>query len=225
MSASWPCPTDTAEPRTEYAFTFDRGRPARLLILPALFDEGHKLRRLTLDVMRQLDNSGIDSFLPDLPGCNESLVSLGTVSLADWHNAVSNARRFFGPTHLLTLRAGAVLTPPDITGWSYAPISGAMALRHLLRARIVASREAGLTETMESLQAAGTATGIDLAGYRMGPGLFSGLQEAQAPQDGRLTPIAQDQIGGSGLWLRAEPDESPSQAHALATLIAGNLAA
>lgn len=225
MIASWPCPAYPGEPRAEYAFTFDRERPARLLILPALFDEGHKLRRLTLDVMRQLDDSGIDSFLPDLPGCNESLISLATLSLTDWRGAVSAAGQFFGATHVLTMRASAILAPPGITGWCYAPISSAIVLRHLLRARIVASREAGLAETMETLQALGTTTGIDLAGYRMCPDLFSGLQEAQVPQDGRLTPITQDEIGGSGLWLRAEPDEAPSQARALATLLAGHLAA
>jgi hypothetical protein len=46
--------------------------PTRLLIVPALFDEGNRMRRLTVEVMRRLAASGIASVLPDLPGLQES---------------------------------------------------------------------------------------------------------------------------------------------------------
>jgi hypothetical protein len=36
--------------------------------------------------------------------------------------------------------------------------------------------------------------------------------------------IAQSQLGGPGLWLRAEPDEDPRQADALAAIISEALA-
>ena len=70
--AQWPCPLPSGGISHEYAAAIDTGQSARLLIIPALFDEGNRLRRLTLEVMRRLSANGIASFLPDLPGTNES---------------------------------------------------------------------------------------------------------------------------------------------------------
>ena len=72
----WPCPTAAGGETAEYALSFDSARQQRLLVIPALFDEGTKLRRLTVEVQRRLDGAGIDSFLPDLPGTNESRAPL-----------------------------------------------------------------------------------------------------------------------------------------------------
>ena len=72
MYASWNAPDGAGEHSRELALTFDTGRTARLMILPPLFDEHNKLRRPIVSVMRRLDRAGIDSVLPDLPGCNES---------------------------------------------------------------------------------------------------------------------------------------------------------
>src|SRR5690606_34249762 len=77
--AGWP-----AADGEEYALAFDEGREARLLVLPALFDEANKLRRFSAEVMRRLDAAGIDTLLPDLPGCNESLAPLEGQTLAGW---------------------------------------------------------------------------------------------------------------------------------------------
>ena len=41
---------------------------------------------------------------------------------------------------------------------------------------------------------------------------------------GDLAPIDQEMLGGSPLWLRAEPDEDPAQADALAAVITMALA-
>ena len=38
-----------------------------------------------------------------------------------------------------------------------------------------------------------------------------------------LSVIEQELLGGAGLWLRAEPDEDPAQADALAAVIAMGL--
>ena len=204
---------------------FDRGRPSRLLILPALFDEANKLRRQSVETMRRLDAAGIDSFLPDLPGCNESLRPLESQTLTGWREAAWAAAEHFDATHLLAIRAGALLAPPGLPGWRYAPFSGASALRGMLRARVIAAREAGRSEKLEDLQAAGRTQGIDLAGYRIGPELFVELEQARVQESDKLADIAQDDIGGSGLWLRAEPDEAPSQADALAAIVTAGIAA
>lgn len=209
----------------EYALTFDRGRAARLLVLPALFDEANKTRRQIAQTMRRLDNSGIDCFLADLPGCNESLQPLEIQNLDSWRIAAAAAAKHFGATHVLTVRASAILAPPRLPGWRYAPTGGANALRALLRARLVAAREAGRDDTMDGLTANGRSDGLELAGYQLGPQMFTQLEAARLPDSGILTDIDQSAIGGGGLWLRAEPDEAPDQADALAAFIAIGLAA
>lgn len=217
MIALWPGPEGG-----EYALAFDRSRAARLLILPPLFDEANKTRHLLAEVMRRLDGAGIDCFLPDLPGCNESLAPLETQTLAGWRAATVAAGEHFGCTHVLTVRAGALMAP-ELPGWRYAAQSGPSVLRAMLRARVIASREAGIDETSEKLLEQAREHGLELAGYRLGATLIGELMSAGSSAD--LTDIAQSDIGGSGLWLRAEPGFNAKQADALAAIVAMGLRA
>ena len=140
MIAAWPCPGVG----DEYALAYDRGRARRVLVLPALFDESNKLRHFTADVVRRLDAARIDAFLPDLPGCNESLAPLEGQTLTAWRDAAAAAASHFGATHLLSIRGGALCEPVDLPALRYAPVTGASLLRGLVRARILASKEAGI---------------------------------------------------------------------------------
>lgn len=219
MIAAWPSPSGGEE----YALAFDRQRDHRLLVIPALFDEANKTRHQLAEVMRRLDGAGIDSLLPDIPGCNESLAPLARQTLESWREAAQAAATHFAATHLLTVRAGALLAPNGLPGWRYAPIDGPGALRALLRARTVASREAGTAETIDSLAELGRAEGIELAGYRLGPAMFRGLDAAELPDAGMLREIDQGTVGGGGLWLRAEPGFDEAQADALAAIVAMEL--
>lgn len=203
--------------------TFDGGRAHRLIIIPAMFDEANKLRHHTVEVMHRLDMAGIDSFLPDLPGFNESRQPLEQQSLAHWRAAAQAAADQFGATHALSLRAGAIVCPPALPGWRYAPLTGAKALRALMMAQSLAAREAGLDEGLESLSVRGRTNGAQLAGWQLGPQLFTDLEEAVAISDSQQRLVEQEQIGGSGLWLRAEPGESAPQADALAAVVAMGL--
>ncbi|WEK46885.1 MAG: hypothetical protein P0Y56_00955 [Candidatus Andeanibacterium colombiense] len=218
MIAAWPCADGD-----EYALAFDRGRKSRLLVLPALFDEANKTRRLAAETMRRLDRAGIDSFLPDLPGCNESLAPLEAQTLAGWRAAAVAAANHFGASHVLTIRASAILAPAALPGWRYAPTGGASALRALLRARVIAAREAGEDLTTEGLLETGRDTGLDLAGYRIGTALIRDLEHAMLADSGRLADIAQGTIGRGPPWLRAEPDFDPAQADALAAVLSVGL--
>ena len=220
MFATWPCPLPEGGAREEMALAFDKRRAHRLLVLPAWFDEANKLRRHTVEVMRRLDLSGIDSVLPDLPGCNESKAKLEDQSLASLRAAAAAAAAHFGATHLLAIRAGALFAPAALPGWRYAPADGRQALRALLRARTIASREAGQPEKTEDLQAAGREHGIRLAGWNLGAALFRDLETAEPPDLPLTAEVEQDMVGGAGLWLRAEPDEHPEQADALAAIVA-----
>lgn len=202
------------------ALVFDRGRKHRLLVLPALFDEANKLRRQTIEIMARLDLSGIDSFLPDFPGCNESLEPLGTQTLDSWRAAAAEAAAHFQVTHVLSIRAGALLAPPALPGWRYAATTGAKTLRSMLRARTIAAREAGHSEKPEELAEKARKFGIELAGWPLSSAMFSALEAAAANVDSQQATIDHADVGGPGLWLRAEPAEDPEQADALAALVA-----
>ena len=217
MITGWPCPTPSGASSEEYALAFDDNRPHRLLIVPALFDEANRLRRFTVETMRRLDAVGIDSFLPDLPGTNESQAPLAAQSLATWRTAMAAAASHFRATHVLALRGGA-LVAPSLPGWALAPVSGGSVLRQMLRSRILTAREAGKDETSEALLATGRDLGLVLAGHDLGPAMIRELEAAEPAAN--LAPITQSELGGSALWLRAEPDEDPAQSAALGQVVA-----
>lgn len=204
----------------EYALACDKNRRWRLLIIPALFDEGNKLRRFSVDLVRRFDAAGIDSFLPDLPGTNESLTALGTIAPASWHEAVGAAAAHFGATHALGIRGGALFVPTALPGWLYAPANGATLLRQLMRARMIASREAGREESQEMLFTQGREGGLELGGYALGAAMIRDFPSCVPPVSPHVATIEQDEVGGSGLWLRAEPDDDTNQADKLAALVA-----
>jgi len=214
--AAWP----QSDGSDEYAIAIDRGRERRILVLPALFDEANKLRHFTVETMRRLDAAGIDTFLPDLPGCNESRAALDDQTLAGWREAAAAAAAHFGATHVLTVRGGALCAPDDLAVWRYAPATGSAVLRGMLRARVISSKEAGVEEAREALLEIGRQSGLDLAGYRLGAAMIRELESAEPSGGAALANIAQADIGGPGLWLRAEPDHDPAQAEALAAIVA-----
>ena len=216
----WPCPRPGGGTGSELAVRFDRDRPRRLLVLPALFDEANRMRRLTIEVLRRLDAAGIDGVLPDLPGCNESLVPLEACGLDDWRAAASAAVERFRPSHVLAVRGGGLMVPPGLPGWLYGPVKGTTILRQMLRARVLSARESGREESLDALLATGLEEGIALAGHAFGPQMIADLQAATPPKGADLSEIEQDLIGGSPLWLRAEPDEDRAQADALAAVLA-----
>ena len=73
---------------------------------------------------------------------------------------------------------------------------------------------------MAQLQTMGRDQGIELAGWQLGADMFAQLENAAVAANGLQANIEQALLGGSGLWLRAEPDEDPEQADALAAIIA-----
>ena len=222
MIATWQAPLPSGGASEELLVRFDQGRQKRVLILPALFDEANKLRRFTIEAMRALDAEEIDSCLPDLPGCNESLVPLETQTLESWKSAAQEAAKLFSATHVLAIRAGALLTPTSLPGWHYAPQTGAKLLRALTRARIIAASEAGKTETSEQLLELGRSDGLMLAGWQIGSSMIRELETALPPAGDNHSIIAPAQLGGAGLWLRAEPGEDQAQSQALAAIVASS---
>lgn len=221
MFAEWPCPLPSGETQDEMARVFTgEGRKHRLLVIPPLFDEHNKLRRQLVEVMHRLDLSGIDSVLPDLPGWNESRAPLKEQTLENWRGGIKAAVAHFKPTRYLAVRAGTLLVPIGLPGWDYAPVSGKQVLRGMVRARIIASKEAGREETTDELMAMARNVGVELAGWQLGPDLVTQLEAAEPGESPIRSRIDQGTVGGKPLWLRAEPDEDPEQADAIAAIIA-----
>lgn len=219
--ATWRAPLEGEITSEELLLSFDRARDRRVLVLPALFDEANKMRRFTVQTMRALDANGVDCFLPDLPGCNESLVRLEDQTLDSWRVAVADAVEAFSITHVLAIRGGALLAPATLSAWQYAPQSGAKILRGLIRARTIASKEAGREESAEQLLEEGRKQGLALAGWPIGAAMLREFERAEPVSAESHTIIAHKDIGSAALWLRAEPGEDDAGAEALAALISG----
>ncbi len=210
-----------------------KGTPAapRVLLVPPLFDEMNRMRRMLVDVMQSLESLQICSFLPDLPGTNESLVALDQISLADWQGAVQACAQQHDISHLASFRGGAlaVAALPGASHWIFTPAKGATILRTMLRTKVAADREAGRNTGLAELTAQAETGPIELAGNIIGPELFAQLNAADIPEmeNQRIVRLESDskpadgQIAGSALWLRAEPDDDPAMSAAIARDIAG----
>lgn len=208
-----------AEAEREHSVSFIHDGAPHLLVLPAWFDEANKTRHFTVEVMRRLHSAGWSTTLPDLPGCNESLASLEEQDLASWRRATARWLEEIGATHCLAIRNGAAIVPPGVAGWRYAPLAPKTAIRAMLRARILAAREAGKEEVRDELIEQGKAHGLELAGYRLSAQMFRDLVDGELPEASDLADIKQGEVGVGALWLRAEPDFDAAQADRLAEII------
>ena len=88
------------------------------------------------------------------------------------------------------------------------------------RARIIAAREAGRDETSDGLLETARTEGIELAGWPLGAQLVRELEAEEATPTGAQIVIEHSDVGGQPLWLRAENDDDPEQADALAAIVA-----
>jgi len=200
---------------------------ATILIVPPLFEEANRTRRTLVLAMRALAADGFAALLPDLPGQNESLVPLEKVDLASWQNALAEAAATIdGPQIIASLRGGALIDhhPKAAAWWRLAPVGGASLLRILMRARVAADREGGVTSSLDGLQAEAATAPLLLAGNRLSPAMIAQLGSAETQPVARLRTVTlgsgADAIAGTPLWLRAEPGEDAAMAKAIAADIA-----
>ncbi|WP_373487455.1 hypothetical protein [Blastomonas sp.] len=204
--------------------------PAVLFVLP-LFDEANRLRHLVVEAARMLARHGIASLIPDLPGGNESLAPPDSASISLWQAALITCAQQLGPvSHIASMRGGCLIDDAlgDVPRWRLAPVKGAQLLRAMLRTKIAADRETGVTSTTDALMETAHSRGIELAGNRLSATMVRELNNAEpAAQAGvRLVRFADDpldadgRIVGAPMWLRAEPGHDPQMARAMADDIA-----
>jgi hypothetical protein len=200
---------------------------ATILIVPPLFEEANRTRRTLVLAMRALADRDFAALLPDLPGQNESLVATEDADLALWQAALADvAAAIDGPIVVASLRGGALIDHRvnAAAWWRLVPAGGASLLRTLMRARVAADREAGLTTSLEGLQSDAQTAPLLLAGNLLSPEMIAQLASAEAQP---VTPLrtatlgsGADAIAGTPLWLRAEPGEDAAMAAAIAADIA-----
>lgn len=208
----------------EHALCFAATAARRILIVPPIFDEMNRVRRMLVQSMRHVGERGVGTFLIDLPGCNESIAPLQVQSLSTWRNAVAAAAAAFGVTHVAALRGGALVDHgiPDLPHWRLAPAKGGGLLKTMIRTRIAGDREAGRTISAADLITAAQTAPIELAGNWLGTEMVTQLDEAEAVNlpDCMVRTLGSD-IGGTPLWLRAEPQDDGAMSVAIADDLVG----
>lgn len=202
----------------EYCLSFgDAGATRKLLIVPPLFDEMNRVRRMLVEAMRALAERGLRTYLPDLPGCNESLADISGQTIPAWQNAIQAASRQFGTTHIASLRGGTLIDhAAGLPLWRLAPVKASSLLKTMLRTRIAADKESGLSTTIDGLMSQALSGPLALSGYHLGSAMLESLDDATPAAVPNVYEAVLTDVCGSALWLRAEPQDDPVMSAALA---------
>ncbi len=210
--------TYTFDGQNEYCLSFgDVAGARRILIIPPLFDEMNRVRRMLLEAMRALATRGCASLLPDLPGCNESAADISVQTIARWQDAMATIATELGATHVASVRGGALIDGAiDLPHWRLAPVNGSSLLKTMLRTRIAADKEAGRTTTADHLMVEANTSPVDLSGYLLGHAMLESLGNAIPHALSDTSEVALADIEGSPLWLRAEPSDDSAMSAAIA---------
>ena len=114
------------EEREEFCLTAGAGHEHRLILVPPLFDEMNRVRKMLVDVMRLLAERGIGSLLPDLPGTNESLFPAEKADLSHWRGAIWACASQHDCQHIASVRGGCLIDDAEEINrrWRLAPTKG-----------------------------------------------------------------------------------------------------
>lgn len=195
---------------------------SHILFIPPFFAEMNKMRHTLVQAMRLIAEANIKVSLPDLPGCHESSADLRMQSLRHWQDAMQACAQQHKISHIVSFRAGSLIDSWDIDKgglpiWRLNSIKGASILKTMLRSKIISQKESGHDISIEILTQQAIASGIELAGYDINADMFTQLQNA-APADRKNiyeAKLGQD-IKGTSLWMRSEPEYDGDMADNLA---------
>ena len=205
--------------RDEFCLSFGGDSARRILIIPPLFDEMNRMRRVLVSAMRDLAGRGVSNLLIDLPGCHESLSPLVEQSLDRWRDAVAAYATQLSVTHIASIRGGVLIDDShlDLPHWRLASVKGASLLKTMIRTRIAGEKEAGNSVNEAELVMLAKTAPIELAGNMLGSDMVAQLAIAEPVALANLVArkLGED-IVGSPLWLRAEPQDDAEFAAAIA---------
>jgi hypothetical protein len=195
------------------------------LIVPPLFDEANRMRRTLVLTMRALSRLGMPSLLPDLPGQNDSPIATEDVTLSDWRSALAAIASAEGrPLIVASWRGGALIDDAVACAagwWRMAPVQGASIVKGMIRTRIAGDKEAGRASSAEAIRAGAAHGPVELAGNLLSAAMLDALECAAPAAVEPLRQVTPADMGGSALWLRAEPGEDAAMAGAMAADIRG----
>jgi hypothetical protein len=206
----------------EFCLCFgDEAASRCVLIIPPLFDEMNRTRRMLVSVMRALAERDVRTLLPDLPGCNESLADIAIQTLDGWRDALRTFASETGVTHIISLRGGALIDNiAKVPVLRLAPVKGSSLLKTMLRTRLIADKEAGKSSSADDLLAQSKSQPLELSGYSLCAAMLESLERAAPADLPHVLEVSLAEINGSPLWLRAEPQDDPAMSAAFAAKIA-----
>ncbi|MBC2777933.1 alpha/beta hydrolase family protein [Parasphingopyxis marina] len=197
-----------------------------ILIVPPLFEELNRTRKLLSDLMRALAGRGIGAHLPELPGTGESETILADANWDDWKAAVAAASNVCDAGAVVAVRGGCLLDTAHQGEKTlrFAPVEGKRLIRDLVRSRSVTDK-AFDAEAQKAVFVTGPTM---LGGYPIGAELACAVRDAEPRSGSSVTVVrlegdrgeADSHIAGAPLWRRAEPTGDPALSGALADNIA-----
>lgn len=169
----------------------------RVLVVPPLFEELNRCRRMLALCGRVLVAAGYDVVLPDLSGTGDSAGGYGDASWQAWAADLANVDAWAAanppqaPAAVLCVRAGTLLLPrllasrgPGVVVAWQPVLDGGLYLQQFLRLRAMASKFAGGSETVKDLLAVlERGEAVEVAGYEVSSALGAALSEARVPAD------------------------------------------
>jgi len=203
-----------------------------VLLVPPLFEEMNRCRRLLADLGRALAARGIATVLPDLPGTGDSAAAAPVASWSMAIGALTASLALSRPTYVFVVRGGALLTGGvGATGiYRFAPVSsGAVLMREMMRAQAIADQERTGGRVSVSGYEAELAKGNAgrLIGYEVTPDIAAELAALTLPSATSSCRTADLKSGGDAVfegppvWRQADP----APTHALADALAADIAA
>ena len=197
----------------------------QLLIIPPLFEELNRTRKLLSDVMRALAAKGIASHLPDLPGTGESETELVDTGWSDWRHTINDAANACNAGAVLAIRGGCLLDDAAASKplMRFSPVEGKRLVRDLVRSR-------SLNDTdfdSDAQKAVFTDGPTMLGGYQITSALACAVRDAAIAEVETVKTLrlvtehgdADGQVAGPPLWRRAEPSGSDELTEALTAAI------
>ena len=169
-----------------------------VVMLPPLFEELNKSRRMYALQARSFASRGIIAILPDLYGIGDSEGDISTASLQIWHQDLGSVMQWVGESvkphriHVFGLRAAALFfemidtTVSPVANWVlWSPIErGSRLVRDLFRQALIVARNRGDGSiTSKALKERVAAQGyIEISGYRLSADLLVQLENTSVAQ-------------------------------------------
>jgi exosortase A-associated hydrolase 2 len=189
-----------------------------VLHVHAFAEEMNKSRRMVALTSRALSDAGYAVLQLDLHGCGDSSGELADATWEGWLADITDAAAWLQARHhgefwLWGLRAGCLLAaeasarisgPRRLILWQ-PQTSGKLVLQQFLRLKMAGRMQQGATKGVTDALRRELAAGevVEVAGYRLGPAVASGLEAAE------MQPPPATGKGERVIWLETTSREPP----------------